>query len=110
MVEAGRRHGHHDPRYASGQDVRRKSHLRLVPDDGGDAIDSWEDEGGQFAPPPHVVPVPEPQPGLDWEVFSETYFPGRHRHDFEAVKAYEAYRATGAVPGAPGTDRLVALA
>jgi hypothetical protein len=29
--------------------------------------------------------------GLDWAAFSTRYFPGRRRHDFEAVKAYEAY-------------------
>ena len=29
---------------------------------------------------------------LDWETFSARYFPGRHRHDFEAIAAYAAYR------------------
>jgi hypothetical protein len=29
---------------------------------------------------------------LDWQAFCARYFPGRGRHDFEVVKAYEAYR------------------
>lgn len=31
-------------------------------------------------------------PGLDWQAFSAAYFPGRHRHDLEAMTAYSAYR------------------
>ena len=30
--------------------------------------------------------------GLDWYAFSARYFPGRHRHDLEAVRAYGAYK------------------
>ena len=30
--------------------------------------------------------------GLDWQAFSVTYFPGRRRHDLEALTAYGAYR------------------
>ena len=29
---------------------------------------------------------------LDWDAFSARYFPGRRRHDFDAVAAYGAYR------------------
>jgi hypothetical protein len=29
---------------------------------------------------------------LDWQAFTARYFPQRGRHDFEVVKAYEAYR------------------
>jgi hypothetical protein len=32
--------------------------------------------------------VPE---GLDWQAFLAMYFPGRSRHDFEALIAYGAY-------------------
>ena len=91
MVEAGRRHGHSDPRYRS-EAARRKSHLRLVPASGAPVEDS--------GPPARGVP------GLEWDAFSGTFFAGRHRHDFEAVKAYEAYRATGAVPAAPAPHRV----
>jgi hypothetical protein len=28
---------------------------------------------------------------LDWQAFSSQFFPDRRRHDFEVVKAYEAY-------------------
>ena len=31
-------------------------------------------------------------PMLDWEAFSAGYFPGRHKHDLEALVAYGAYR------------------
>jgi hypothetical protein len=30
--------------------------------------------------------------GLDWEAFSNRYFPGRRRHDLEALTAYDAYK------------------
>jgi hypothetical protein len=30
--------------------------------------------------------------GLDWYAFSARYFPGRRRHDLEAVRAYGAYK------------------
>ena len=29
--------------------------------------------------------------GLDWQSFSAAYFPGRRRHDLEALTAYGAY-------------------
>ena len=29
---------------------------------------------------------------LDWEAFAAGYFPGRHKHDLEALVAYGAYR------------------
>ena len=29
---------------------------------------------------------------LDWEAFTAGYFPGRHKHDHEALFAYGAYR------------------
>jgi hypothetical protein len=29
---------------------------------------------------------------LDWQAFSTAYFPGRRRHDLEALTAYGAYR------------------
>jgi hypothetical protein len=30
--------------------------------------------------------------GLDWYAFSARYFPGRRRHDLEALRAYGAYK------------------
>ena len=30
--------------------------------------------------------------GLDWQAFSARYFPGRYRHDLEALIAYGSYR------------------
>jgi len=41
--------------------------------------------------------------GLDWLEFSAAYFPGRRRHDLEALTAYSAYkhsRHAGAEPTA----------
>ena len=107
MIEMSRRHGHYDARFARSSPARRTPHLRLVPapDDhveSDESIDTWEGEGG-LSPMPRDVP---PGPQLDWAAFSETFFPGRRRHDFEAVKAYEAYRLTGAVPAAPVPDRV----
>ncbi len=41
--------------------------------------------------PPYGSPANLPA-GLDWLRFAEAYFPGRLRHDLEAVVAYGAYR------------------
>ena len=42
---------------------------------------------------PAEVAAPESAPaGLDWQAFSSAYFPGRHRHDLEAITAYGKYR------------------
>lgn len=32
------------------------------------------------------------QENLDWAAFSARFFPGRRRHDLEAITAYAAYR------------------
>jgi hypothetical protein len=40
---------------------------------------------------------------LEWTAFSAAYFPGRRRHDFEALVAYGAYRRSGGVD-TPGAD------
>jgi CspA family cold shock protein len=65
--------------------------------EGATALGIWEGEGGpSVAEPPELsdegtrrggFPV-----GLDWSAFSARFFPGRRRHDLEALKAYEAYR------------------
>lgn len=54
------------------------------------------------APAPHVAPVAEPtaeaasaRQRLDWQSYLALYFPGRRRHDFEALAAYGEYRSTG---------------
>jgi hypothetical protein len=39
-----------------------------------------------------VASGPEIPDGLDWQTFSAAYFPGRRRHDLEALSAYGAYR------------------
>ena len=46
---------------------------------------------------------------LDWEAFTASFFPGRHKHDHEALLAYGAYRRgegspAGTVPGADVED------
>jgi hypothetical protein len=40
------------------------------------------------------VPI---QDGVDWEAFSAAQFPGRRRHDLEALTAYGAYRRSHTV-------------
>jgi hypothetical protein len=39
--------------------------------------------------------------GLDWQAFTAAYFPGRRRHDLEALTAYGAYRRSHAVDERP---------
>ena len=42
--------------------------------------------------------------GLDWQAFSTTCFPGRRRHDLEALTAHGAYRRSDGPP-APARPR-----
>ena len=63
MIEPSRRHGHFDPRFS----IRRAS----------------------ARSPTGVEGLPG---GLDWVAVSGRLFPGRRRHDFEVVNAYEAYK------------------
>lgn len=37
------------------------------------------------------------QDGLDWQGFLSRYFPGRRRHDLEALTAYGSYRSSRGV-------------
>jgi hypothetical protein len=40
----------------------------------------------------HDLPAAGLGEKLDWDAFSSRYFPGRRRHDLDAVAAYGAYR------------------
>lgn len=42
--------------------------------------------------------------GLDWRVFSAAYFPGRRRHDLEALTAYGAYRRSRGLDERPSSE------
>lgn len=48
----------------------------------------------------HVAPADassaQPPNGLDWQTFSASSFPGRRRHDLEALIAYGVYRRSHA--------------
>ena len=68
MVEASRKHGSFDIRWRS---ARR---------DSAGAVST--------APPLRAEEAAE---ALDWEAFSNRYFPGRRRHDMEALTAYATY-------------------
>jgi hypothetical protein len=67
-VEASRRHGRFDLRWPT-RPFR-------------DAADR---------PAPVLVDRGDVPDGLDWNAFSTRYFPGRRRHDLEAISAYDAY-------------------
>lgn len=68
MVEASREHGPFDPRWPSA----RKDNARAV----------------STAPPLRAAEAAE---ALDWEAFSKRYFPGRKRHDLDALAAYATH-------------------
>jgi hypothetical protein len=68
VVEASRKHGPFDTRWPSA----RKDSAGAV----------------STAPPLRAEEAAE---ALDWEAFSNRYFPRRRRHDMEAVTAYAAY-------------------
>ena len=67
MVEASRRHGPFDTRWPSAR----------------------KDSAG--AVPTSPLRVEEAAEALDWDAFSNRYFPGRRRHNIEAVTAYVTY-------------------
>jgi hypothetical protein len=50
------------------------------------------------APPTGVTGAPVPE-GLDWQSFTAAYFPGRRRHDLQALIGYSAYRRSHAAGG-----------
>jgi hypothetical protein len=68
-VEASRKHGPFDTRWPAAHKDR------------ADAVST--------APPLRAEEAAE---ALDWEAFSNRYFPGRRRHNMEAVTAYVTYR------------------
>ena len=68
VVEASRKHGPFDTRWPS---ARKES-----------------SDAAPTAPPLRAAEAAE---ALDWEAFSNRYFPGRRRHDMEAVTAYATY-------------------
>ena len=69
MVEASRKHGPFDTPWPSA----RKDSAGVVP----------------TAPPLRATEAAE---ALEWEAFSNRYFPGRGRHDMEALTAYATYK------------------
>ena len=69
VVEASRRHGPFDARRPS------------PPRDSSAAVPT--------VPPLRAAEAAE---ALDWEAFSNRYFPGRRRHDMEALTAYATYK------------------
>jgi hypothetical protein len=69
VVEASRRHGPFDTRWAS---ALKKS--------------------SQAAPTAPPLRAAEAAEALDWEAFSNRYFAGRRRHDIEALTAYATYK------------------
>ena len=69
MVEESRKYGPFDTRWSSA----RKDSAAAVPS----------------APPLRAAEAAE---ALDWEAFSNRYFPGRRRHAMEALTAYATYK------------------
>ena len=69
-IEPSRTHGHYDPRWP-------KRRFPVVAARLAAAAAGLED----------ISPD-----GLDWDAFSSNYFPGRRRHDLEAISAYDAYK------------------
>ena len=68
MIEPSRRHGFFDPRFSD------------------------KPFGVEHPPAIGLSSSDQALPRLAWAAFSQSRFPHRRRHDFEAQKAYEAYR------------------
>jgi CspA family cold shock protein len=84
-IEAGRRHGHYDPRFWSGPWPGTGSPHASD----GNGFDAWENEGGASGPESTVAAPPPP---TNWFAFSRKYFPSRRRHDYELLMAWQAPR------------------
>ena len=67
-MEASRKHGRFDTRWPSARN----------------------DRAGALSTAP-LLRAEEAAEALDWEAFSNRYFPGRGRHNMEALTAYAAY-------------------
>jgi hypothetical protein len=87
MIESSRRHGHFDARWHTKRVNPPRALVSPAYDD--DPIQSWENEGGRFS----MSNENDTSAGLEWDAFSTRYFPGKRRHNLEALKAYEAYRS-----------------
>lgn len=62
-------------------------------------LQRWEDEGGKQSADgaPEIETRGErAAAGLSWSEFLGRFFPGRRRHDLEALEAYAAYRSESA--------------
>jgi hypothetical protein len=53
--------------------------------------------------------VDEVPGGLDWAAFAGRLFPGPRRHDFQALRAYEAYKDGSYGVDEPAKDRETVL-
>ena len=95
MIESSRRHGQFDSRWHT-ESSRPPSALVPVAEDGDPSIQNWENEGGRYS----TTNKADAPAGLNWYAFSGRYFPGRRRHDLEALTAYEAYRSFATAPQA----------
>jgi hypothetical protein len=93
MIESSRRSGHFDARWHTNSSRPPRT---LVPgaEDDVRSIQNWENEGGRYA----TNNKTDAPAGLEWYAFASRYFPGRRRHDLEALKAYEAYRSATVAP------------
>jgi hypothetical protein len=59
-------------------------------------VEDWENEGGYVVEAELTGLGPPRLPaGLNWYEFLAARYPDARRHDFEALKAYEAYRSSG---------------
>ena len=86
MIEPSRRHGPFDPRF------------------------SIERAGPDRPAATGMTEIEEVPSGLDWAAFSGRFFRDRRRHDFEVLKAYEAYRnGSYGLTDEPARDRETAL-
>jgi hypothetical protein len=79
-IEAGRRHGHYDPRFWDGPGPATNAPRTNA----GDGLGVWENEGG--ASRVELATAARP-PRADWRALSRKY-PGRRRHDLELLVAW----------------------
>ena len=119
MLEPSRKHGHYDQRWpawflhststipngvtANGplDSVNGVRRSEQAGDDevGRGAVDTWEGEGGSTDHRPrhengrgNGMERESLAAGLSWEMFCETFYPGKKRHYFPAIGSWPRYR------------------
>jgi hypothetical protein len=93
--------------------VRQRAFVSAAARSDGPPLQRWEDEGGHYSADDEPVVETDrgkrAAAGLSWSEFLSRFFPGRRRHDLEALQAYATYRSEGTPAPSRGIRLPVAV-